>query len=143
MKKTLLLAVATLAMTLGPALAEPQHRGEPRHLGSPSEYWDWTKSGRMDPGRYDFDSYDTNKNGRLDDMEWKMLEDNWTGTMSEVWSVFDQNNDGKLDDQERRNVRLEWNAAHRPSPFDLNNDGYLDDHERQLYRENVDKREWK
>lgn len=122
MKKLFALALATAALGAAPAMAQTGTSTDPiilrtitttdtdRIQGPEPQIWNRDRWGRNEhPNGAHWLTWDTNKSGLLDDMEWKMIEDNWSGSSRQAWSEFDGNNDGKLDHDERGKVRDYFN----------------------------------
>lgn len=125
MKKLIGLALATCALSAAPAFAQTGKSTDDIRLnatvvtnedgrslpGAEVQLWNRDRWGRNDYASHaHWTTWDTNKNGLLDDMEWKMIEDSWSGSSHQAWSEFDMNNDGRLDNGERGKVRDYFNA---------------------------------
>ena len=75
--------------------------------------------------------YDTNGNGKLEDGEWKILQEQENEGDLHKWNRFDLNKDGQVDDKEIADARIDYErwAKKSQAAYDANDDGKLDDHE--------------
>lgn len=73
--------------------------------------------------------YDVNLNGKLEDGEWRTLQEGrYEGDLS-LWRGFDLDKDGQVEQEELRQARLDYErwAYKSRDEFDANGDGHLDD----------------
>ena len=80
--------------------------------------------------------YDTNGDAKLEDGEWKILQENENEGNLHMWKRFDLDKDGQVDDSEIADARLDYErwAKKSQAAFDRNDDGELDDNERMEWR---------
>ena len=120
MKRWMLLAIATISLTgIGQAL--------PEDSGPNSPLWPSTWA-----------RYDTNLSARLEDGEWKILQEKQNEGDLALWKRFDLDKNGQVDDKEIADARVDYErwAKKSQSAYDHNHDGEVDHLEKIEWRRN-------
>ena len=118
MKRTMLLALAAISLSgIGQAL--------PGNSGPNSPLWPSTWA-----------RYDTDGDGKLEDGEWKILQEKQNEGDLSLWKRFDLDKDGQVDNKEIADARVDYErwAKKSQSAYDNNHDGELDQMERLEWR---------
>jgi len=118
MKRCMLLAVAAISLS-GIAQALPENSGP----NSPLWPSTWAR-------------YDTNLDGKLEDGEWKILQEKQNEGELSLWKRFDLDKNGQVDDKEIADARLDYERWAKKSQwaYDSNHDGKLDQAEKMEWR---------
>lgn len=120
MKRWMLLAIATISLTgIGQAL--------PEDSGPNSPLWPSTWA-----------RYDTNLSARLEDGEWKILQEKQNEGDLALWKRFDLDKNGQVDDKEIADARVDYErwAKKSQAAYDHNHDGEVDHLEKIEWRRN-------
>lgn len=119
MKRWMLACLAAVSLLGGVALAFPEKPG----MNSPLWPATWAR-------------YDANGDGKLEDGEWKILQEKKNEGDLSLWKRFDLDKNGQVDDKEIADARLDYErwAKKNQRDFDRNHDGELDDQERLEWR---------